>query len=291
MVTCNVQRVDRTLPALALACTLLLSGCSLLGAPGSPGSNPASVTPSATLSPAPVVEYPPGLYGSAVTGPFALADAHGRSLAGHAYTVVERRVIRYRNGTLYTSRVERTRTAADEPRYRYTRTVRGMPRGPAADANTTVVLASNGTVVARKVVRGTRTDYVLVAGPDGKPTEPAFVYHGSPRNRERVAVAFDRAANVTVARASDSTYRLRATATPDDTFTVTTGTVRNVGDFALTATVTESGFVREYRLTLRGTLDGHPVTVVEHVRYSAVGNTTVELPAWWDRAVGDESGV
>lgn len=267
---------------VAVALLVALAGCSLL--PGGGGGGLPGTTLSASTTTESLGTLPPGLTGEGVADPFALAAAHGDALRG-SYTVDERVEIRFANGTPY--RVERStaEVAVPDSRYRYTVSANGTGPNFLGGGNGTLSVYADGSVAARRLVAAGNTSTQVYTDAAGDPVDPAVVFHGTPRNDERLATLLSYVVNETVERRTPSAYRLRATRFSTDTLSVRGTTVRNLSVASFTATVTEDGRVTGYDLRLAGTVDGRRVTVRETVRYSAVGTTTVEPPAWFEDAV------
>lgn len=269
---------------LLVLCVVLLAGCSGLA---TSGTSPTA-TPAAT-------DYPPGVTADGVAEPFALANAHADALDA-SYAVEQRYEIRDANGTAYRDRNSTVAVAANGSRYLWTLTVDGrLTSGVFGPANGTLVHYSNGSTVAREVTYGEghpsagTVERTVVYDSDGAGAVPRTVFHGHPRNDERIPVLFGDLSNVSVTRGNGTAYRVRATSLDGDSVEVVDERITNVSAVEFTATVTPDGLVREYRLELRGTLDGRPVTATERVRYSNVGATTVEEPAWYDDAVANST--
>lgn len=280
----------RSLPVV-LTLLVVLAGCNGLA----PATSP-TVSDEQTASPAvsptettPGQEFPPGLTTEGVSEPFALSDAHAAAL-DTSYTVREAATIRYANGTVHTNETSNVAVASNDSRYRYTSTVRGTASNFVGGGEGTLTAYSNGTVVLQRVEHADNTTYGIYTTSSGDPVRPSEVYHGTPRNAERIVTLFGEAENVSVAERTGGAYDLRATLLAVDALDVRGTTIRNVTDVELTATVTADGLVRSYELSLRGTVDGNAVTVTERTRYSGVGSTTVARPGWYDEATANGTG-
>lgn len=282
----------RPLHAVLLACLVLLAGCNGLGATdASPPVDPtADGTPTvgtptggATTRTA---AFPPGVTGNGVAAPFELSNAHANALADTSYTVRETRELREANGTLRSGEVETNRMAAERGRYRYDLAVDGTAERFYGGSAGTLAYYANGSAVARKTAYPNgNAAYGMEYDPDGELADPAAIFHGTPRNDERIAVLLNRL-DATVEPRENGTYLIRAAAFTGEGLTMGGTAVSNVSNVEFSATVESSGLVRGYHLLFEGTVDGQRVSGVERVRYSKVGSTTVEEPDWYGKAAG-----
>ena len=273
----------RLLPTLSCVCLVLLAGCNGLGAADAPSAQPTASAPT-TATTTSIFEFPPGVTADGVAEPFTLANAHADALADTSYTVRETRSLRYANGTLRSREVETNRMVAERGVYRYDLVVRGTVEQFYGGTEGALTYYANGSAVARKTVVGNgNTAYGMEYGPSGDLLDPARVYHGTPRNAERIGALLS-TVKASVEAGENGTVRIRATELSGGTLTVDGTTVSNVSNVEFRATVAPSGLVREYRLRFEGTVDGRRVTGLEHVRYSDVGSTTVEEPDWLENA-------
>lgn len=274
----------RGLSLLAIAVLLATAGCNSLFSSPTPTE---TLTPAPSVSPAPA--YPPGLGPDGVTDGFAVASGHATSLEGANYTVLETRSVRFANGTALVNRTERTRVAARSGRYhhRLVASGTGVPQFPWGSAGT-MVMFSNGTLVALRLTAPSGdSQHRVFRNPDGSPVSPETLPHGTPTNRDRIAVLLARS-RFAVAP-GDGRFDLRATGFAGDSLAVGTVTVRDLSVTAFSATVGPDGFVRAYDLRFEGTVGGEPVSGHEVVRYGAVGRTEVTAPAWFAAVAGDRT--
>lgn len=98
----------------------------------------------------------------------------------------------------------------------------------------------------------------------------------------------------TVTQNGTALYRVRATELRDSTgFAVAVGAAANgyeasaVENVSLWALMDSRGLVREYELTYTLRRDGPDLRVTRHVRYTDLGDTTVQRPPWYDEATVD----
>jgi hypothetical protein len=294
--------------AVVVALLLVLSGCNTLQGTDTPTASPTpvptlqptSTQPSGATSTDTMGERttetadpdfsPPGISPDGISAPFTVASVHGDVLRNDSYTMREFSEIRYTNGTVVTSEHITANIGPDDTRYLYRRTVIGTATALLGGGNGTIVNYANGSVVFRKtVVEGTVTGPVLVLDGDGEPASPMAVNHGA--NTNRIGTAFSRLSNVSVTRVNDTAVRIHATEFVPDSIRFDARPIHDVSLDSFSATITTDGFVRTYRYSFEGSLDGHPVMVTRRVRYSDVGTTTVEAPPWYDEAVENATAV
>ena len=271
--------------AVLLAALVVLAGCS--GFAGSRDST-ETVTPVPELPREPV--YPPGVAGSGVTDPGAVASAHTDEVAAVSYTLLSARTVRAENGTLlshFTVQVE-----LDDDRSYHARARTEGPAAPKFLGRPPAMAAfwSDGETYLRTLAREGTTVYDEL-DPDSQvvPTwrywtsAAAFGDRGSSATTtiRDVLAAFTWQVG-TAERGNTTDYRLESEAYTAGT--VGPPDVTDIRNATATVTVTEPGLVRSIRLRYVGTVDGDSVAVERTVEYDAVGNTTVERPGWADRA-------
>ena len=271
--------------AVLLAALVVLAGCSGFAGSGDPTE---TVTPVPELPDEPV--YPPGVTGSGVMDPGAVASAHADEVADVSYTLLSARTVRAENGTLlshFTVQVE----LDDDHSYR----ARARTEGPAAPKflgrpPATAVFWSDGETYLRTLAReGTTTYDELDPGSQVVPTWRYWTGAAAFGDRSSSAITTIRDVLAaftwrvgTAERGNTTDYRLESEAYTAGT--VGPPEVTDVRNATATVTVTEPGLVRSIRLRYVGTIDGNPVAIERTVEYDAVGNTTVERPEWADRA-------
>lgn len=293
--------------AVLVVLLIVLAGCNGFGGTESPTESATSI-PSLRPTPTEVPDspstsagketttgtagagsYPPGVSRGGISAPFSLATAHAGALENRSYTVGTAYEIRYDNGTVYAGdRITAAVGPGDDNyryrRYRYRRSVYGKATGVLGATNGSIHLYANGSAVVRRFVVGNNaTEPFVVRDVNGDPVPPHDVFPLAPY--DRIGTAFSRLSNVSVERVNDSAYRVRATESATESVRIRGFPIRNVSLDTFTATITADGMVREYRYRLRGTVEGHAVTVTKRYRYADVGNTTVEAPPWYDEAL------
>jgi hypothetical protein len=229
-----------------------------------------------------VDEVAPGVTTAGVADPFALASAHENTLDDTSYTVQRITTERYENGTLRSRESVTGRFPANGSGYLVTV---NETSGNADGASMEQQFFADGdrVLAAQTTLNGTQR-YFVPTGPNAEPYTPREWLFFEPTFSDRLIALFG-SANVTVEsdEGPDGTYQLTvdefttpAALTPaDDAGVVTNAT--------LNATVTDSGLVRKYNVAYIMS-DDEPIRVNRSVRYTEVGNTTVERPSWYDAA-------
>jgi len=275
----------RHLAALALVGVLALAGCAgLFGGDSGGTTTPPSAAAPAESTPTPSPDnsaYPPGLSENGVENAFELARTHRALLANRSYTRLVTTTTRYANGSLRYRTRTRTRSVPTEgePRYHSVRTF----AGPAQDR-----LSSYPNGERIETYAAERTG-VHIVRPDGSNTE---LVSRSDLNRQILEVTFH-AFDVRLAPPTScgdlTCYRLRSTnlIAPSR---LKESLVRRAGwevtQGALVAVVDERGLVREYRVEYAVETPTESYTAVRTVRFSAIGETTVERPDWYGTPTG-----
>lgn len=269
---------------LLVITVVVTAGCGGFGFSGDDSS--------ATVTPAPVptssaTTYPAGVGPTGVTSPTLLGSAHGDRLNGTGYTLTMNRTVRYANGSLRSHL--RVHVALDANRTHLANiSVRGhaapvlLGRPPA-----TASFWSDGDTYLRRLVRDNRTIHNEYDPPDSYAGTWRYWVHTAALNGRPAADVTRTVApfhtRTLQSQQSDGTVyvirgdRLRGNETP------TAWASRE--NATLVAHVTRSGLVRDYRTEYTTATDGgEPVTVTRTVTFTAVGNTTVGPPPWYDRA-------
>jgi hypothetical protein len=262
---------------LVLALLLVLAGCESAAVP-TPDPGTATVTPApvptATRAPA-TASLAPGLTADGVFDVGRLAEAHTAALAGRSFTLVQTDR-RYGNGSIRVRDRSVLHYAAGGERFRYD--LRQTDRRGGANVTTRLERYADGERVFVAVTRGNETRYDLLRASDGSASAPTLVFPENATNERGIARLFARIdTEVTGERTVDgrTVYRL---ASPGPQ---TVPPLRNV---SLVANVTETGLVRDYRVSYDVVRSGRAVRVVAHTSYRAVGETAVPEPPWLGRA-------
>jgi len=277
----------QAVPYLLCVTLLVLAGCG--------GTTQRTVSPSPTVTPAPVPstsanESPslaPGLTRNGVRDEFALGRAHAAVLANASFTLETNYSVSYPNGTDFIRRTTTARFGTNESRYY----VEGDTSGVAVGGSTaTNELWSNGTrVFVMRAVDGTRR-YSSPSSVDGQPVSPAEALQFDPTYRNQIYRIFGAVTTrVTAQRTRDGTVIYRVIATRTTNPAAFESEWRNPRNVTLEASVSTRGLVRAYQLRYEATLDGTPVRVHREVRYLDVGSTAVERPPWYGQAIENTS--
>lgn len=266
---------------LAVALLLVLTGCS---APF------AEQTPTESVTPAPVPEdstLAPGITKAGLVDLGALAGAHAATLDGRSYTLRSNYTAWYANGTKRTSYAVTLRLTADRT-YRANVSVGGSvaPR-LLGEPPATGEFWANGSTYLAAVTHGNGTTYSSYTPPDGYAGKwyywtRSVALVGGPR--EDLTQTLDPFADLTRVSSNRTGHRLvgEAETLPN---ALGGGDLTDVHGASVEALVTDRGVVRRYTLRYWGvTPEGEHVRVERTVSYRAIGNTTVEEPAWADRA-------
>lgn len=241
---------------LSLCVVVVLAGCGGLSTPLSESTD----TSGASL--------PPGLSDDGVENAGRLAAAHDASLANASFTTRFAETIVAENGTSLVDRRGRQQVATNHSVWWGT-TGYGVPQRLFDTSATTVDAWSNGTVTFYRATGGNETRYA------------AYLWTGSDwTGRELLRLFYRNATDVTVTT-DDGSVHLSARLSG----TLEAGQYPGVDitDGTLTAKLSERGRVERYSVDYTGTLLEAPETSVEgnySREFSAVGETTVDPPAW-----------
>lgn len=277
----------RQLAALAVALLLVTAGCNAFpsGDAGTvettsdaDGATAAETTESTTGT-ASDADMPPGLSASGVTEPWKLADAHRAALNDTSYTV-ETNLTASENGTVL-ARSNSTVNVAAGGTPQFNRYEVGGERPGAIGSLAHDVEAwvdENQTLYAMEGPNG--TTYQRSAAEARPPLRPT--------GRDHLYVlfsGFDTTVAGTEMRDGTTHYRVNSTGVADAEVLASTLRTETVANASLSALVTEDGLIRVYRVEYAGTVENATVRVERTVRFTELGETTVERPPWYDEAV------
>lgn len=266
----------------AITVLVVLAGCSGLAFGPDAGGE--------TVSPAPVPTddgLPPGVDRSGAVDAPVLAAAHGTALEDASYTLTTNRTVRLANGSLQSALgVELQLSAARN--YHANVTVAG-PEAPVVigEPPTRAEYWSDDEVYLRRQAIDNRTVYSRY---------DSETYVGTWRfwlgsvaldiDPETDLYATLRSFETRVADRSDRRVHLVGTVARSQEFVDDQSDVERVENATLHAFLTHGGLVTSYHVTYDAVRDdGETVRVRRSVRFHAVGNTTIDRPAWYDEAM------
>lgn len=220
-------------------------------------------------------DLPPGLAADGVTDPLALADAHHEALRDASYTVSTSYEFRRPNGTLVGHGTSTSAVAPGRASFHTvsTRTYRDAGETLGLEHVETATWGEDDRAVTARTRSNGSTEYRERAlRPSMRPDT------GS----EALYTAFS-AVDTTVAtqaeRNGTTLYKVVTTSEP-----APESVYAGDATYSAVAFVDSDGVVRTFRQTYRTTYGDRPAIATRTVRVDAVGNTTVERPAWADRA-------
>lgn len=275
---------------VVLCVAVVLAGCNGF-APGGDETTARTVTPAAVPTdeptPTPVPQLAPGLTGRGVTDPFALGDAHAAALDDLFYTMHENFTVRYANGTAHNRGSTDARLAANDSRYFVRQNASGLLFGGGSFIR---VIWSNGE---RVLVADTANDSTSYASPrdvEGESVPPREALVIDPTRRQQLYAylgSVETRVTGTETRNGTTLHRVESTGVTNPAAFEVQWT--NPRGLSLVALVDSRGLVHEYQLDYTASLDGAPVDIHRHVRYTNLRNTTVERPPWYDEAIANVS--
>ena len=283
------QPARRPLAALPLVALLVLAGCSV--------ATPTTDDRTATLTPAPVPggggasaaggsdaggersvdgrRLAPGLRAGGVDDAFALAGAHGASLADRSYTRGDSRTVVGGNGTLQATRTDLRVGAGGDP-FLLERSAVSAPRYDVQLPYSEAAVHHDGTRAAYRIV----SDGSVRHRVDGNVPPAEVLTDRTGRDAVLGLLAAFEWEVRELEIGGEPHYRLESTALRapealDDAYLLTDP--RNASVRLL---IGADGRVHRYRLTYETSYDGRTVGVTETARWSAVGETAVPAPEW-----------
>lgn len=236
--------------------------------------SPAPESPGLAQANATAADYPPGVNESGITDPLALVDAHQQTLDNTSYTLSTSVTYRRPNGTLASQGYTAMRVAPGASSY-YAVTTQTVENGTpwfAEERYDLAVWANETDGVAARQVSGEETTYHWTsrerAGFDPN-TQWDLLYAALGSGGGEVVGQFER----------NGTTLTKIVSSP------TESEVSPRLGYEFTALVDSQGVVRSIQTLHRTIIEDRPVVVSRTVRVSAMGNTTVERPAWFQQAV------
>lgn len=272
------------LRVLLLALLVALAGCA--GAFGGPATETPDDRPTTTADAATADgQFAPGLTGDGLTDADALVNAHADALTGQSVTLREEQIRRYENGSLRWSVNRTLRTAAN--RTRFLRVVETSNRSVFGASEGRVAVFADGEAVYRSVETANTSWISPLRTASGGLEAPRNVRLDLARTDDLYVVldafALNDSANVDSADAPGR-YRVVSDEIARPDLLASHLNLTAVRNATLTAVVTDDGLLTEYRLEFVGEKRGATIRGTAAVRYSSVGETSVEAPEWYEEA-------
>lgn len=258
--------------ALGVCLLLLLAGCNTT-APG---------TPTAASTPAPVPDadsYPPGIDASGVVDPVALANAHAVA-ASDRYVVVSNYTVRYANGTVRSSVVQRSRVSPEG--WSATISVGGLRPGVISAVPATAVFWSDGTQLVERIRRGNDTTYLHVP-PDEYNGGNGFYNSLRRPVPYRDPWALTASLDTRLVATRNGSAVVAADALTEEGLFAAAAEVQSPRNVSYRATVTPDGLLRDQRLSYTGELFDGSVRVTRTISYRPLDDP-IRRPSWYETA-------
>lgn len=267
-----------------VAVLVVLAGCSGLAEPREAPSvevTPAPV-PTDTPTPAPP-QLAPGVTAEGVVDPRALADAHAAVLRNTSKTVRTNETSWYAGyWVLRSHRHQVTRVAADPDRFHTAIEV----DGPAAPFSAyRVEFWSDGERLLRRTVDRDGIETAVVPPESRRNRTDAVVGRPDSRTVPFLFGLVETRVTSTFVRNGTTVYWIESTGLLRPRALASAENVSDPHDVELRALVDSRGFVRSLRFAYAARVDGRRIWVQWTTRYTDVGTTTVDRPAWYDGAV------
>jgi hypothetical protein len=273
--------------SLCLVVLLLLSGCNAFS------SGEAAETPQVTPADVPTEEprsvrgFAPGLTRQGVVDPIALGRAHEAVLTNTSYTVLSKRTVRYLNGTVRMRGTTTTRVVAPADRYYM---IREQYRPAVDDTNHTSIKTARWSDGTRELVAISRNNNTTYKSHELSLVRNSYIYGLQQGKRFfNLFSAIDTHIINNTIRNETTLYRLASTKITQPDYIPGVGSVyKNPRNLTFHALIDSHGLVHKYRLaytaTFKKTNRSTPVRIERTVRYTRIGNTTVERPPWYRAA-------
>lgn len=269
--------------ALLFAVLLVTAGCSGVFGGDSTGT---------TQTAGPDHQYPPGLTSDGLADSDALVAAHDDHLEDESVTLRERRVRRYENGSLHWRSNLTLRTAANRTRFLITSDLTGKPIFGESEGRAEVFADGDRVYRSVRTPNTSWTDVLRTANEE--PEQPRNVAPDPTRTDDLYVLlnAFEvnDSANVRTSTDDPRRYRVESSTLAYPDLLASHLDLDAVRNASLTAVVTSEGRIEEYRLEFVGTKNETLIRGTTVLRYSAVGETNVEAPEWYEE-VKEQSRV
>lgn len=275
---------------VALAIVIFIAGCSGITGHQLGASTPTQepVTPAPVPTPLPTAEpdhtdLAPGLTTSGVVEPIRLGDAHVTALANRSYTASYTVVRTQPDGSVSLRYSRRTQLPADRGRYCYQTRLTVNREAQAQSLDRRIQQWSDGDTTLRAIEEDNQTRYRIVAPSRANPGAPTDEIPYDPAHRRGIVNLFDQV-NTTIT--NQTTTNARTEYVVEYPGSPPLGPVSNV---SLTARIDDTGLVHTYRIEYDVIREVGLVHTIAHLRYSDIGSTSVDRPAWAGRALANET--
>lgn len=258
---------------LGVVVMLVTAGCSSL---------PLADRGMSTLTPAPIpgTDTPdpdtrvlgPGLTGGGVSDPGALSSAHREALSGRSFTLVRNMTVTGPNGTLVRWD-RRLQMGHGWSRYRYVRTQESTDAYPVSAYRPLLQAWYDGEYV---YFRGVRDEVAIYSRQRGRGI-------GDTTRADRLLALYAHF-ETRVEEREGGGYRVIGSDPVDETVLDLPLLLTDPRNARVVVDIDEEGRALGYQLTYRATFDDGPVRVTRRARFSAVDNTSVDVPEWLDEA-------
>lgn len=272
---------------IVVAAVVVLAGCNALTGGDDTETDTPTVTPvdvptdEPTATPMPMLA--PGLTEAGVVSASDLANAHEDALDNGSYTIVSNSTVRYANGTLRYQRNRIMRVSeGSEPFYAVSR-YNGSGRQPVVTLQR-IERWSDGERLYSAIVRENETRYSTSA------LNRAFISVQKGDQFLSLFTALETRVVGQETRNGTELYRVRATniTNPEYLPRSVLNTSKNPRNISFRALVDSEGIVQSYHLGYTTTEINRGVEttnrVTQSLRYTDIGSTTVERPAWYEAA-------
>jgi hypothetical protein len=274
-----------------LVVAIVSAGCSGFATDGGSGEGKdGDPTVSVTPAPVPSVEtrerLAPGLSDDGIENASALAAAHDFELRNRSFTLRMNQTVEYANGSLRGRTVGVVRVVPDGAAFRTNYTITGTP---IASHTTDFELVrterwfGGERGLAASTFANDTTNYDRFSAEFGSSIVRSFIDNG-----DRYARLLDGARTRVVGRTErdGKTFYRVAASDPSSTALARYPSLESAENATLEALVSSRGFVRAHRLAYRATTEnGSTLRIVESVRYTDIGDTTVRRPPWYEEAL------
>lgn len=273
----------------AVVVLVLLAGC---GGTIDQGSQPtvtisAAPIPTENPTPTPRPQLAPGLDPTGIVDPLALSEAHERYLRNRSETVHLTRTNRYQNGTLRDRTVQVTKVAQDRDRFHTIIEVDG-PKARFFGDGGRGEYWSDGERLLQRLVRQNESVYSLVEPEDYNPqlSQPLIPSPGGGRVYFLATLGtFD----LTDRRSQNGTelYRLELRQITQPDALAASESVYRPRNVSLRLLIDENGVLRRFVLTYTAVQEGTTLDVHLTGEHKRIGQTSVERPPWYPRAINE----